>query len=125
MQAKQSPVALILNPSAMQQSVAPGSALELYVTVSNQGPQSAVIDLFIDEASQTLRQWCETPRERLALGPQQSSEVVFRFQIPVQAFPGIYDYVLVVDAPQHYPEDTPIQRPRQIQGLPTVASHWD
>jgi hypothetical protein len=118
MQAKQSPVALILNPNAMQQSVAPGSTLELYVTVSNQGPQSAVIDLFIDEASQTLRQWCETPRERLALGPQQSSEVVFRFQIPVQAFPGLYDYVLVVDAPQHYPEDTPIQRPRQIQVLP-------
>jgi hypothetical protein len=118
MQAKQSPVALILNPNTMQQSVTPGSTLELYVTVSNQGPQSAVIDLFIDEASQTLRQWCETPRERLALGPQQSSEVVFRFQIPVQAFPGIYDYVLVVDAPQHYPEDTPIQRPRQIQVLP-------
>jgi hypothetical protein len=118
MQAKQSPVALILNPNAMQQSVTPGSTLELYVTVSNQGPQSAVIDLFIDEASQTLRQWCATPRERLALGPQQSSEVVFRFQIPVQAFPGIYDYVLVVDAPQHYPEDTPIQRPRQIQVLP-------
>ncbi len=117
MQAKQSPVALILNPTGMQ-SVMPGSTLELYVTVSNQGPQSAVIDLFIDEASQTLRQWCETPRERLALGPQQSSEVVFRFQIPVQAFPGIYDYVLVVDAPQHYPEDTPIQRPRQIQVLP-------
>ncbi len=118
MQARQSPLLLILNPNATQQSVAPGSTLELYITVSNQGTQSAVIDLFIDEASPTLRQWCETPRERLALGSQQSSEVVFRFQIPAQTFPGMYDYVLVVDAPQHYPEDTPIQRPRQIQVLP-------
>jgi len=119
-QPRPSPLALILNPPGPQQST-PGNTVELFVTVSNQGTQSAVIDVFIDETSRDLRQWCDAPRQRIALDPQQSTELAFRFQIPVQAFPGTYEYVLVVDAPQHYPEDTPIQRPRQLTLLPAVG----
>jgi hypothetical protein len=93
----------------------PGDTLEFYVVVSNQSDQGAVIDLFFDEASQTLHEWCRSPRESLALSSQQSSEVTFEFDIPVDALPGTYDYTLVVDAPEHFPEDTPIQYPRQLK----------
>ncbi|MBW4699236.1 MAG: hypothetical protein KME03_15340 [Aphanocapsa lilacina HA4352-LM1] len=116
-QTRSCPIALIMNPPGPQQAT-PGSQVELFVTVSNQGDQSAVIDVFIDDSERDLRKWCDSPRQRLALDPKQSSEVAFRFTIPPQAFPGIYDYAIVVDAPEHYPEDTPLQRPRQLQLLP-------
>ncbi len=117
MQTRPSPLTLIMNPPGAQVST-PGSLIELFITVSNQGDQSAVIDIFIDDSSRDLRAWCDSPRQRLALDPKQSTEVAFRFQVPVQAFPGVYDYVIVVDAPEHYPEDTPMQRPRQLQLMP-------
>lgn len=113
------PLAVIRNPSGEQVVVA-GSSFELYVTISNQGNQSAVIDIYIDPVSQPAYQWCLTPRDRLALGAQQSGEVVFQFQVPTQAIPGTYNYCLVVDAPQHYPEDTPIQYSQLLQVLPPV-----
>lgn len=116
-QTRPSPIALIMNPPGSQVSM-PGEVVELFITVSNQGDQSAVIDVFIDDSSKELRKWCDSPRQRLALDPKQSSEVAFRFSIPAQAFPGTYDYVIVIDAPLHYPEDTPMQRPRQLQLLP-------
>jgi hypothetical protein len=114
---RSSPLTLIANPPGLQTGT-PGTVVELFVTVSNQGDQSAVIDIFIDESARDLRQWCDAPRQRLALDPQQSTEVKFAFKIPIQAFPATYDYVLVVDAPEHYPEDTPIQRQRQLLLLP-------
>lgn len=114
MQIQSSPLRVIIDPSGIQFGM-PGDTLEFYVVVTNQSEQGAVIDLFFDEASQTLHQWCRSPRESLALGPQQSSEVTFEFDIPVDALPGTYDYTLVVDAPEHFPEDTPIQYPRQLK----------
>jgi hypothetical protein len=114
---KPSPLSLIVNPPGPQTGT-PGTQVELYVTVTNQGTQSALIDVFIDESARDLRQWCDAPRQRLALDPQQSSEVKFAFKIPIQAFPATYDYVLVLDSPEHYPEDTPIQRQRQLLLLP-------
>lgn len=114
-----SPLAIIRNPSG-EQSVVAGESFELYVTVSNQGSQSAVIDVYIDESSQPLYQWCTVPRDRLALGPLQSGEVVFHIQVPPQALPSVYDYSLVVDAPEHYPEDTPIRHSQRVQVLPPV-----
>lgn len=118
MQIKPSPLTAIINPPSIQSGM-PGDTLELHVVVSNQDHnQSAVIDVSFDEASQTLQQWCNSSRARLALGPQQSSEVTFQFQIPIDALPGTYDYTLVVDAPEHFPEDTPIQYPRQLKVVP-------
>lgn len=113
-----SPLAVIRNPSG-EQSVVAGEPFELYVTISNQGSHSAVIDVLIDETSQPY-QWCAAPHDRLALGSQQSGEVVFHFQVPPQALPGVYDYCLVVDAPEHYPEDTPIRHSQRVVVLPPV-----
>lgn len=114
MQTKPSPLSVIIDPSGVQIGM-PGDTLELYVVVSNQSNQGVVIDLFFAEASQTINKWCKSPRESLALGSQQSSEVTFKFDIPVDALPGTYDYTFVVDAPEDLPEDTPIQYPRQLK----------
>jgi hypothetical protein len=111
------PLAVILNPSG-DSVISVGSSLEIYVTVTNKGAESALIDVFIEELSPSLLQWCDAPRQRLALGANSSSEVFFTFTVPPSVSPGIYQYQIIVDAPQHYPEDTPIRYPRKIQVLP-------
>ncbi|WZF19055.1 hypothetical protein WKK05_06835 [Nostoc sp. UHCC 0302] len=119
MQAKLNPLKVIINPPGIQFGM-PGDTIELHAVVINQGDQSAVIDLYFvfDEVFQNLIGWSSSPRESLALAPGQTSdEVTFEFHIPVEAFPGTYDYTLVVDAPQHYPQDTPITFPHQIKVL--------
>lgn len=112
----QTPLNVILNPVDVQEGF-PGETLELHVIIINQGKQGAAIDIFLDRVSQTLSQWCPNTQARLALDPEQSGEVTFRFQIPFEALPGTYDYTLVVDSPEHYCEDTPIQYPRQLKVL--------
>jgi hypothetical protein len=114
-----SPVGVILNPSGSV-SVMAGGVFQLSVTACNQGTISALIDIFIDERSEPLREWCISPYHRLALNPGQSSEIVFPIQVPVEAIPGNYSYAVVVDAPHHYPEDTPIQYQSQLQIVPFV-----
>ncbi|MDZ8262579.1 hypothetical protein [Nostoc sp. ChiQUE01b] len=119
MQAKFNPLQVIINPPGIQFGM-PGDTIELYVVVINQGDQSAVIDLYFvfDEVFQNLTGWSSSPRESLALAPgQNSDEVKFEFQIAANALPGTYDYTLVVDSPQHYPQDTPITFPNQIKVL--------
>ncbi|NJO21085.1 MAG: hypothetical protein HC838_15060 [Spirulinaceae cyanobacterium RM2_2_10] len=116
-----SPLAIVTNPSG-DYAIAAGQTFELRVTISNQGTLGAVIDLYIDEASQPLHQWCDPPEERLALSPQQSSEVVFEFSVPVQALPATYPYVLIADAPDHYPEETPIRHSGTLRVLPPVQT---
>ncbi|MEH1934079.1 MAG: hypothetical protein V7L14_10190 [Nostoc sp.] len=119
MQAKFNPLQVIINPPGIQFGM-PGDTIQLYVVVINQGDQSAVIDLYFvfDEVFQNLTGWSSSPRESLALAPQQNSdEVTFEFQIAANALPGTYDYTLVVDSPLHYPQDTPITFPNQIKVL--------
>ncbi|MCW5314313.1 hypothetical protein GTQ43_11000 [Nostoc sp. KVJ3] len=119
MQAKFNPLQVIINPPGIQFGM-PGDTIELYIVVINQGDQSAVIDLYFvfDEVFQNLTGWSTSPRESLALAPQQNSdEVKFEFQIVANALPGTYDYTLVIDSPQHYPQDTPITFPNQIKVL--------
>src|SRR5919199_277208 len=113
------PLAVIPNPSGTH-AVMAGSSFELCVTVSNKGNQSALIDIYIDEMSQLIRQWRTSPHERLALSPKSTSEVIFQFQVPPQTLPGNYTYLLVVDAPQHYPEDTPIRYSQRLQVLSAI-----
>lgn len=110
------PLVAIVNPPDMQSGL-PGEELSISVVVQNQGDQSAVIDVFLDEADAIPRQWCRSARQRLALDSQQSGEVVFDLELPSNALPGTYDYTLVVDAPEHYPEDTPLQYPQQLRVL--------
>ncbi|MEX6777589.1 COG1470 family protein [Limnospira fusiformis] len=112
---------LIANPSG-DFAISAGETFELHITVVNQGIIGAIIDLYIDQTSASVWEWCRTPQQRLALSPQQSAEVVFECPIPPQATPGIYSYLLVVDAPLHYPEDTPIHHQANLQVLPQLAS---
>ena len=114
-----SPLAVILNSSG-REVVTPGSVFSVSATVHNKGKQSAIIDVFIDDRSGILQQWCLSLRERLALGANQGGEVVFPIRVPTNALPGLYPYLIVVDAQEHYPEDTPIQFPQRIQILPAA-----
>jgi hypothetical protein len=116
-----SPLAVIYNPSS-DFAVKTGERFEICVTVTNKGSESALIDVFIDELSYQLIQWCEAPRQRLALGPNSISEVLFEFNVPVEAIPQTYNYLIIIDAPAHYPEDTPIRHAARIQVVPAIET---
>ena len=111
-----SPLKVIINPPGLQAGM-PGESVELHVVVINQGDQSAIIDIYLDDAFQLFTRLAISPCERVALAPQQSIEVSFQVPIPIETLPGTYDYAIIVDAPQHYPADTPIQFPQQIKVL--------
>jgi hypothetical protein len=110
------PLKVILNPPARLEST-PGESVTLYVSLINQGEQGAVIDIFIDRMTQPLTQWCPSPRQQVALDPKQGCEVSFQFDIPANALPGDYSYTVVVDAPEHYPEETPIHYQGKLEVL--------
>lgn len=113
------PLSIIINPPGIQYGM-PGDIVSLYAVVINEGDISAVIDLFFtfDEAFQKVSGWSNSPRASLAVAPSESSdEVTFNFEIPVDALAGTYDYTFVVDSPNHYPQDTPINFPGQLKVL--------
>ncbi|HZG38108.1 MAG TPA: hypothetical protein VEZ50_05450, partial [Nodosilinea sp.] len=116
------PLAVIPNPAGVAQVMA-GTSLELRVTLSNKGGQPALIDVYLTDLDDTHRvvYWAPVHHERLALGPEQSSEVQFEIAVPVQALPGTYPYRIVVDAPDQYPEDTPIYYDQGLQVLPPIT----
>ncbi|MEM6254114.1 MAG: hypothetical protein AAF821_14445 [Cyanobacteria bacterium P01_D01_bin.156] len=115
------PLRVLISPSG-HYAVSAGETIEISLTIDNQGEQGAVIDVYLDESSQELCHWCSNPYERLALEMGHSSEVRFQVKIPIQTLPGSYDYLIVVDAPNHYPEDTPLRYPATINVLPPVES---
>lgn len=110
------PLKVILNPPTRLKGC-PGESVTLHVSLINQGEQGAVIDVFIDTTAQTLLPWCPSPRKRVTLDPQQACEVSLVFEIPRDALPGSYPYTVVVDAPEHYPEETPIHYPGSLEVL--------
>jgi hypothetical protein len=127
MQVPTNPLEVVIFPSGVQ-SALPGDTIEIRVNVKNNGNQSAVIELFFDEELKDLTCWESSPRERIGLGSNQNHEVTFNIEIPFEALPGIYNYSLVIDAPQDYPEYTPIAFRRQIKVLlkeQTVIRHND
>jgi hypothetical protein len=102
----------------------PGSTVEIYVSIKNQGERSAVIDLYIDvtdEASQPLLQWIMPRRVRLALASQENETILFQVLIPESAWPYDYQYDLVIDSPDHYPEHTPLNYPQVLKVLSPLA----
>ncbi|MBW4557867.1 MAG: hypothetical protein KME59_18400 [Trichormus sp. ATA11-4-KO1] len=115
------PLAIIFNPSG-DYAVQAGSRFEISVTVTNKGVESALIDVFIDELSPQLIQWCDAPHQRLALGPNSLGEIFFQFDVPVTAIPSTYNYLIIVDAPLHYPEHTPIRHQSRLQVLPAIET---
>jgi hypothetical protein len=86
--------------------------------VINRGQQSAVIDhsQLHNLLSQFVR-WFKTTDHRLALPAKEKGEVAF-LEIPPDIIPETYDYLLTIDAPQDYPEDTPILYPGRLQISP-------
>ncbi|AUT03744.1 hypothetical protein CLI64_26985 [Nostoc sp. CENA543] len=116
-----SPLAIIFNPSG-DYAVQAGSRFEIHITVTNKGAESALINVFIDDLSPQLIQWCDAPHQRLALSPNSIGEVLFEFNVPITAIPSTYNYVIVVDAPEHYPEDTPIRHTAKLQVLPAIET---
>ncbi|MDZ8055322.1 MAG: hypothetical protein RMX68_028690 [Aulosira sp. ZfuVER01] len=120
MQAKPSPLEIFITPPGIQ-DVMPGETIQLHAVVTNKGDHNAIIDLYLncDETFKKVTGLSVAPIESCAIAPQQSSdEVTFTFEIPIDANPGTYDYTLIVDAPQHYPQDTPINFPRQLKIVP-------
>ena len=101
------PLNVMLNPANWMEGF-PGESVTLHVSLINQGNQGALIDVLISSSAQELLQWCSSPRKRVALEPQQACEVSLSFEIPIKTLPGRYPYTVIVDAPDHYPEATPI-----------------
>lgn len=115
----QNPLSININPPGLQSGM-PGDTIKIHVVVTNNGEKDAVINLFlnIDEELTQLIGWSNSPRESISLSSNQSSnEITFELPIPVHASPGTYDYTLVIDAPEHYPQHTPINCPSQIKIL--------
>ena len=110
------PLKVILNPSTRLESFS-GESVTLHVSLINQGKQGATIDVFIDSIAQNILPWCPSPRKRVALDPQQACEVSLVFEIPITALPGSYPYTLAIDAPEHYPEETPLHYPGSLEVL--------
>lgn len=110
------PLKVILNPPTRLQSFS-GESVTLHVSLINQGDRGATIDVFIDPVAQGILPWCPSPRKRVALDPQQACEVSLLFEIPSEALPGSYPYTVVVDAPEHYPEETPIHYSGSLEVL--------
>ena len=110
------PLKVILNPPTRLEGF-PGESVTLHISLINQGEQGAVIDVFVDPVAQTILPWCPSARKRVALDPQQACEVSLLFEIPSDALPGSYPYTVVVDAPEHYPEETPIHYPGHLEVL--------
>jgi hypothetical protein len=108
MQNTLTPLKAILNPPSRLEGF-PGEIVTLHISLINQGDRGAVIDVFIEPVAPTPVRWCPPERKRVALDPQQGCEVSLPFDLPLDALPGSYPYTVVVDAPEHYPEDTPIQ----------------
>ena len=116
------PLSVILTSSGMD-VVIPGSLFELGVTVHNVGDRSAIIYVFIEERSPSLRQWCHSMQERLALAPDQSGEITFQITIPPAALPEILEYDLVVDGSDSYRDFPPRRYDQyQLQVLPTART---
>ncbi|MEO0806242.1 MAG: hypothetical protein AAFY33_08045 [Cyanobacteria bacterium J06643_4] len=115
------PIGIILSSSGEDQTL-PGETLEISVTVTNKGNQSAIIDVFLDELPAIIQSWCHVTQTRLALDPGQGEEVVFSFDIPENALSGAYRYWLVVDAPHHYPDSPPQRHEQTLQVLPSTET---
>ncbi|MEM6521505.1 MAG: hypothetical protein AAF722_19490 [Cyanobacteria bacterium P01_C01_bin.70] len=111
----------VVTPSG-DAAITSGDTIELHVILTNQGHQGAIFDIYLDETAEPVRYWCQEPFQRLALDAQESAEVVFRIEVPLQTLPDNYDYLLILDAPEHYPEETPLQHQSRLQVLPPVQS---
>jgi uncharacterized membrane protein len=115
------PLTLIINPSG-DTFIEAGSTFILRVSVVNQGGQNALIYLRFDETCDLIQKIAGyIEPQSVALNPGQSHELTFSIPIPTDTLTGFYDYRLEVDAPSHYPEETPIFHTANLQVRPYLA----
>ncbi|GEM_PF-517166 len=115
------PIALIINPSG-NYALSAGEVFTLRVSVINQGGQSALIYLHFDETCELIQQIAGyIEPQSVALNSGQSHELVFAIPIPTDTPMGNYKYRLEIDAPNHYPEETPISHTAQLQVRPYIS----
>jgi hypothetical protein len=110
---------LIINSGFLgnHENVFPNTNIEFYVSVINQGEHYAVIEVSIeilDASSQPLTDWLRPRRSRLALAPQEAQTLLFQICVPEQAWSHSYQFDLVIDSPEHYPEYTPLHYPHVL-----------
>ncbi|WP_218081926.1 COG1470 family protein [Anthocerotibacter panamensis] len=103
-----SPLLLRFDP-IQARVVSPGTTTEVFLNIRNQGRQTAEILVTVEAEVAPLRSWLLTPRERLVLGPDQTGQVTLRFQVPALTPVAKYPYTVILDAPQHYPDETPLR----------------
>ena len=111
----------IYSPSA-DSAIAAGEMFELKVTATNQGNRDAIIRVYLDETSQPLWRWCKLSSQNLALATGQSSQINLQIPIPVDTPPGVYSYLVVVDAARTYPQSNPLQHRAKLTVLPPIQS---
>ncbi len=109
-------IKVILNPPDTLIGM-PGDTLQLHAIITNQGYKDARIYVYLDEVFQNLNISNNPLQENLFLDYQKSYEVSFEFQISPNTLPGTYDCRLIVDAPEDYPQETPISFFIQTQVL--------
>ena len=114
-----SSLAIVYNPSGDYSLVA-GNTFALRVTITNQGVRSALINIYIDETSLPVWEWFEQPFQQVALAVGESSEIIFTLNVPLTAIPDDYEYLVIIDAPQHYPQETPITQKSILKVLSPV-----
>jgi hypothetical protein len=113
------PLEIKIYPSGDLSLIA-GRGGKIAVTVINRGQQSAVITISVAQSPELVLRWFKTTEHRLALPAKEKGEVSFDLEIPPDIIPEDYDYLLTIDAPQDYPEDTPILYPGKLQISPFV-----
>lgn len=97
----------------------PGQVFSLGVMLSNRGDEELIAIVLIDNLPSPLYQWCTAAQEYLSLAPGQSGEVLFKFEVPIEALPHSYSFSLIVDIPNRgytphsYTQSLQVIAPRQ------------
>ena len=84
-----------------------GTILKRRFTVFNLGKQRAEISVSVtatNEKSESAQNWCSLEPNPVVLDSGDSQEVALIFDIPQQAIPDIYNYEVLFEAPEQYPE---------------------
>ncbi|MFN5064834.1 MAG: hypothetical protein ACK5ER_03095 [Aphanizomenon sp.] len=107
----QKPLTLITNPAGVITAQA-GKNLKLKVTVFNEGYKNVLVNVYIEnikykDSTSGINLGRLPSPQRLGLNPGQSGEVEIEIDIPRELQLGLYEYLLIVDAPapEHYPEN--------------------
>lgn len=91
---------------SVNKSSVSGSVCKRYFTVFNLGKQEAEINISVtasDDKSEPLQNWCFIEPNPLILESGHSRDIVLSFDIPHQAKPDLYNYEVLFEAPEQYP----------------------